>query len=82
MGDGVACALRMRESVRGVETRGKISGIRSTARKPSVQAAIGIASAMMAGQAAAQDALPTIDVTRGGRSAAPRTVAAPAPAPA
>jgi catecholate siderophore receptor len=71
----------MRESVCRVPGRGGKVGIRSTARNPSVQAAIGIASAMMAGQAAAQDALPTIDVTRGGRSTAPRTVAAPAPAP-
>jgi hypothetical protein len=52
----------MRESVCRVPGRGGKVGIRSTARNPSVQAAIGIASAMMAGQAAAQDALPTIDV--------------------
>ncbi len=55
-------------------------GIRSTARKPVVHAAIGIASAMLAGQAAAQQALPTIDVQRGRAPARP--VARPAPAPA
>jgi catecholate siderophore receptor len=74
----------MRDSVCRVPGRGEKAGIRSTARNPSVQAAIGIASAgiasaMMAGQTAAQDALPTIDVTRGGRSTAPQRVAAPAP---
>ncbi len=40
-------------------------GIRSSARKPFVHAAIGLASVAMAGGAAAQEALPTIDVSGG-----------------
>ncbi len=57
-------------------------GIRSAARKPAVHTAIGLASAMFAGQAAAQDALPTIDVQRARAPARPvARPAPPAPAP-
>lgn len=42
---------------------GRQIGIRSSARKPLVHAAIGLASAAMAGGAVAQEALPTIDVS-------------------
>ncbi len=42
-------------------------GIRSSARKPLVHAAIGFASVAMAGGAAAQEALPTIDVSGQGQ---------------
>jgi catecholate siderophore receptor len=64
-----------------VPSGGRNLGIRSTARKPTVHAAIGIASAMLAGQAAAQQALPTIDVQRARAPARPVARQAPAPAP-
>lgn len=62
-------------------------GIWSSARKPGVHAAIGLASAFIASNAAAQHTLPTIDVQRSsggsGRtvSTGPATEAPPAPVP-
>ncbi len=56
-------------------------GIRSSARKPSVGAAIGLASAFLATNAAAQQSLPTIDVQRGGATGRAVTRTAPVEAP-
>jgi catecholate siderophore receptor len=63
-----------------VEDKARNSGIRSTARKPTVHAAIGLASAFLATNAVAQQTLPQIDVQRGG--AAGRAVARTPPAEA
>lgn len=64
-------------------------GICSTARKPAVHAAIGLASAFLATNAVAQQTLPQIDVQRGGatgravtRTPPPEAPTEPAPAPA
>ena len=56
-------------------------GIRSSARKPAVSAAIGLASAFLATNATAQQTLPTIDVQRGGATGRAVTRTAPVEAP-
>ena len=56
-------------------------GIRSSARKPAVSAAIGLASAFLATNANAQQTLPTIDVQRGGATGRAVTRTAPVEAP-
>ena len=60
------------------------TGIRASARKPAVHAAIGLASAFLATHASAQQTLPTIDVQRGGATGRAVTTgpAAETPAPA
>ena len=56
-------------------------GIRSSARKPAVTAAIGLASAFLATNATAQQSLPTIDVQRGGGTGRTVTRTPPVEAP-
>jgi len=65
MGGGLIGNVRLRELSDDVIERksGEHVGIRSSARKPLVHAAIGLASVTMAGGAVAQEALPTIDVS-------------------
>jgi len=58
---------RARSNARRV---GEYIGIRSSARKPLVHAAIGLASATLAGSALAQEALPTIEVSGEGQGQA------------
>ncbi len=56
-------------------------GIRSSARKPAVHAAIGLASAFIASNAVAQQTLPQIDVQRGGGTGRTITRTPPVEAP-
>ncbi|HWV55628.1 TonB-dependent receptor, partial [Pseudorhodoplanes sp.] len=56
-------------------------GIRSSARKPAVHAAIGLASAFLATNAIAQQTLPQIDVQRGGGTGRAVTRTPPVEAP-
>ncbi len=57
------------ENANGLKA-GEYVGIRSSARKPLVQAAIGLASVTLAGSALAQEALPTIEVSGQGEGQA------------
>jgi catecholate siderophore receptor len=66
---GATGDVRLRETCDDLieQKSGGHIGIRSSARKPLVHAAIGLASVAMAGGAAAQEALPTIDVSGQGQ---------------